>query len=313
VTLRPFRFGVQGGPFTDPSALREHARNVEALGYDELFSSDHIGVFDSPGAMYRGDPFLPLLVAAEATTTLRFGPLVLNNEFHVPSLIARTASTFDRLSTGRLVLGMGTGYATAEHDAIGRPIRPPGDRVSRFEESLTIITSLLDTGSVDVEGDHESARFNEIGLRPTQFHVPLLIGGHGQRMVHIAARFADIFQFTGLGHDRVTGTPNASGFALANVAERAAWLTDACGDRDIERSLLVQFTSVGNGAPDPAQVASQFDLDVVSAEHTPFALSGSLDQVVDKLERLREVLGVSHVVVRDPDGFAPVVDALRGH
>lgn len=68
---------------------------------------------------------LPLLVAAAATTTLRLGPLVLNNEFYVPSLLARSAITVDQLTGGRLVLGLGAGYAEAEHDAIGRPIRPP--------------------------------------------------------------------------------------------------------------------------------------------------------------------------------------------
>lgn len=308
---RPFRFGVQGGPFTDPVALRAHARDVEALGYDELFTADHIGAFELDAPLNRVDPFLPLLVAAEATTTLRLGPLVLNNEFHAPALLARTALSFDQLTQGRLVLGMGSGYAAAEHDAIGRPIRPPGARVSRFEESLTIIRSLLDTGAVDVDGNHEAAHFDEVGLRPNQAHVPLLIGGHGPRMVSIAARFADIFQFTGLGHDAATGTPNASGFALTEIAQRAAWLTDAAGDRDIERSLLVQHTAIGNDAPTVDELAIRFGLDAETTANTPFSLSGTLDQVVDKLERLREQLGVSHVVIRDHEGFAPVVDALR--
>lgn len=311
-TVRPFRFAIQGGPFSDPVALRTHARNVERLGYDELFTADHIGVFGSGSAMHQVDPFLPLVVAAEATTTLRFGPLVLNNEFHVPALLARAACTFDRLSEGRLVLGIGSGYAASEHDAIGRPIRPPGARVSRLAESLAIVRSLLDTGTVDVDGEHESAHFDDVGLRPAQQHVPMLIGGHGRRMVRLAARFADVFQFTGLGHDTGTGAPNTSGFALADVIERSSWLSDAEGDRDIERSLLVQFTSIGPDAPTGDRLASRFGLDADVVEQTPFSLSGSVEHVVDKLVRLRETLGVSHVVVRDPDGFAPIVAALRG-
>ncbi len=312
MTPLPFRFAIQGGPFTEPEALRDHARSVEALGYDELFTSDHIGVFQTNGALNQVDPFLPLVVAAEATATLRFGPLVINNEFHVPSLLARSALSFDQLTGGRLILGMGAGYAAGEHDAIGRPIRAPGARVTRFEESLAIIRSLLDTGSVDFDGEHESAHFDEIGARSSQEHIPLLIGGHGPRMVRVAARFADVFQFTGLGHDPVTGTPTTSGFALSDVSERAAWLTDASGDRIIERSLLVQFTSVGADSPTPEELAGRFGLDADVVEETPFALSGSVEQVVDKLERLRETLGISHVVVREVDGFAPIVDALRG-
>jgi alkanesulfonate monooxygenase SsuD/methylene tetrahydromethanopterin reductase-like flavin-dependent oxidoreductase (luciferase family) len=69
---RPFRFAVQTGPFDDAEALTVFAREVESLGYDELYSYDHIGAVD---------PFAPLVVAALATERLRVGPLVLNNEF----------------------------------------------------------------------------------------------------------------------------------------------------------------------------------------------------------------------------------------
>jgi hypothetical protein len=92
LVAHPFRFGIQTGPFADPAALREFAKKIEDLGYAELFSSDHI----DGGGLNNVDPFLPLLVAAEATSTLRFGPLVLNNEFHNPVLLARTAACTDR-------------------------------------------------------------------------------------------------------------------------------------------------------------------------------------------------------------------------
>lgn len=312
MATRQFRFAIQGGPFNDPHALSTHARLVESLGYDELFSSDHIGVFDSSGSSDRVDPLLPLLAAAAATTTLRVGPLVLNNEFYVPSLLARSAITIDQLTEGRLVLGLGTGYAEAEHDAIGHPIRPPRSRVSRFEESVTIIRALLDSGSVDLDGEHESAHFDDIGARPVQPKVPLLIGGDGRRMIGIGGRFADVFQFTGLGTDPDTGGLDTAGFAVESVAERAGWLDESAGDRDVERSLLVQFTAVDDGVPPVGELATRFGLDADVVEHTPFSLSGSLDRVVDKLEHLRERLGVSHVVVRDPEGFAPVVAALAG-
>ena len=110
MTDRPYRFAVQGGPFGDPVALAEHARTIEALGYEELWTADHIGSVD---------PFAPLLAAALATERLRVGPLVLNNEFHHPALLARTAATIDRLTAGRLTLGFGTGYQLSEHTATG--------------------------------------------------------------------------------------------------------------------------------------------------------------------------------------------------
>jgi hypothetical protein len=69
---------------------------------------------------------------------------------------------------------------------------------------------------------------------------------------------------------------------------------------------------VGDGAPSTEQLAERYELPDEAIEDVPFVLVGSLEQIVDKLGRLRDTLGISHYVVRDPDNFAPVVDALRG-
>ncbi len=302
---RPFRFAVQGGPLNDPEKTQAHARHVESLGYDELYSFDHVGTID---------PFVPLVVAALATERLRVGPLVLNNEFHQPALLARTAATVDRMIGGRLVLGWGTGYMQSEHDAIGLELRDPGLRVTRFGESLAVVRSLLDTGAADHDGEHVHVHLDKLGIEPANPHVPILIGGHGRRVVRLAAQHADIFQFTGLHHGE-GGVPNGGGFAIEHVDERARWLTEDAGDRDadIERSILVQACHVGDDAAEKLdEFVERFEMPRELFEATPFVLVGSVEQVVDELERLRERLGVSHVTIRDPDGFAPVVDALAG-
>lgn len=308
-----YRFAVQGGPFGDVDALVAHARRVEALGYDELYTADHIGSPASPGATRLVDPFAPLVIAAHSTERLRVGPLVLNNEFHHPALLARTAATVDRMTNGRLVLGLGTGYAEQEHDGIGSPIRPPGPRVTRFGESLQILRSLLDDGAAHVDGEHEHVHIDALGIRPLQTHVPFLIGGHGRRVVGLAGRYADIFQFTGLEHDD-QGAPTGTGFALDRLAERSRWLEASAGDRhdDIERSALVQFTHVGPDAPSVDDIAERFELPADVVADTPFVLTGSVEQIVDRIERQREFLGITHYVIRDPEGFAPVVEALDG-
>ena len=302
----PFRFAIQAVDFADAAGVSAHAREIESLGYDEMFSYDHTGTVD---------PFTPLMVAAGVTTRLRFGPLVLNNEFHHPALLARTAASVDLLTGGRLVLGLGTGYMQSEHDAIGLQLRAPGPRVARFEESIIVLRALLDTGACTFNGAHHTIAVDDLGVRPAQAHVPLLLGGHGRRVVAIAARHADIFQFTGLTHGE-GGVPAPGGFGIDDVVERSRWLTDAAGARNdtIERSVLVQATYVGDGAGKRlAVMAERFRLDVDVLAATPFVLVGSLQQVIDKLERLRELLGVSHVVVRDTEGFAPVVAELSGH
>jgi probable F420-dependent oxidoreductase len=303
---RPFRFTAQSGRDVhgDAAVLPDHARRVEELGYQELYSFDHIGTID---------PFVPLVVAAAATERLRVGPLVINNELHHPVLLARTAATVDRLSGGRLVLGLGTGYDESEHRSIGAPIRPPRTRVDRFAESLAVLRALLDDGAVDFDGEHHHVHVADLGVRPVQERVPFLIGGHGRRVVGLAARYADIFQFTGLTHGE-DGKPSGSGFALAELDRRAGWLAEAAADRDadIERSALVQLVGIGPDAPGVEAVAADFELDPETVRETPFLLLGSVEQVVDKIERLRERLGISHYVIRDPESFAPVSDVLTG-
>lgn len=301
--VRPFRFALQAMGLSERDEIVTTARRAEALGYEELWSYDHLGAVD---------PFVPLVVAAEATTTLRIGPLVLNNELHHPGLLARTAATVDRLTGGRLVLGLGTGYAQAEHDALDLELRPPGRRVDRLGESIEVLRALLDTGTVDHDGEHHHVHVADLGVRPAQARVPFLVGGHGRRVVALAARHADIFQLTGLTHGE-GGRPEPGGFAPETVAERVRWLADAAGERDadIERSLLVQATDVGPHA-DAGALAERFGRPPDELEATPFVLVGSVEQVVDELERRRRDLGVSHVVVRDAEGFAPVVAALAG-
>lgn len=301
----PFRFALQMRNLADPAATAADAVEARDLGYEELYSYDHLGAVD---------PFVPMVTAAAAAPTMRVGPLVLNNELHHPVLLARTAATVDAMTAGRLVLGLGTGYAQDEHDAMGLPILDPGPRVDRFAESLEVVRSLLDTDAAAFEGAYHRVHVEALGIRPTQAHVPFLIGGHGRRVVALAARHADIFQFTGLTHGE-RGSPQPGGFALADLLLRAAWLSEAAGSRDgrIERSALAQVVHIGAGAEEElAGLVTRFGVDKQVLADTPFVLAGSVEQVVDKLERRREDLGISHYVIRDAVQFAPVVAALAG-
>lgn len=303
---RNFRFGVQCMSFGDPDAVMATAKACAEHGYDEFYTADHLG---------HPDPFAPLLVAAMTAPELRVGPLVVNNAFHNPALLARSAATIDRLTGGRFVMGLGTGYAQSEHDAIGIPLPRPGDRVVQFEESIVALRGLLESGSATVQGEQRLIDVDDLGVQPVQERVPFLIGGHGRRVVGIAGRHADIFQFTGLTHGP-DGTPGPGGFALGELVQRRAWLEASAGDRigDIECSALVQRLGVGDDTADEAdEIAEKWGLSAEEFADCPFALFGSVEQLVDKLERLRETLGISHYVVRDAEGFAPVVAALDGH
>ncbi|MGI9607881.1 MAG: TIGR03621 family F420-dependent LLM class oxidoreductase [Acidimicrobiales bacterium] len=304
-TDRPFRFAYQPIGVDERDNIVAAAQQAERLGYDEYYSSDHFGI---------SDPFLPLLIAAEATTTLRFGPLVINNEFHNPALLARTAATFDRLSGGRLVLGMGTGYAVDEHDAIGMPLRARGPRVERLVENLGALRSLLDAGTAQLDG-HDSLTVESLGVSPAQERVPFLVGANGKRLITLAAEHADILQFTGaeIADD---GSLAPTAFTRADILRRTEWLASAAGNRlkEIEVSALVQRTAIGDAAAGlRAEISGLWNLEPDAIDGSPFALLGSsVSEVCDKIEGLREDLGISHFVVRDAEGFAPVVERLAG-
>ncbi|MEO0495532.1 MAG: TIGR03621 family F420-dependent LLM class oxidoreductase [Actinomycetota bacterium] len=297
-----FRFGVQFRATADPEFVRTAATTAASLGFVDVWSSDHIGA---------ADPFLPLQFAADATSSVEVGPLVLNNEFHHPAMIARAAASLDQLSGGRFVLGLGTGYAQSEHDATAIPLRAPGARVTRFGETLEVVRTLLDDGACTFEGEHHTIAIDDLGVRPAR-RVPILVGGHGERVVGLAGRFADRFQFTGLTFD-ADGNLSPGGFVIDELDIRREWLIEAAGDRidDIERSALVQRLTVGDDTAEArTETADAFGLSPEQLDDCPFALIGSVEQIVDKLERLRTRLGVTHYVVRDAEQFAPVVAAL---
>lgn len=304
--MNPFRFSIQSGPFTDPDQLADFAVKLEDLGYAELWSYDHIGA---------EDPFLPLLVAADATKELRFGPLVINNEFHNPVLLARTAATFDRLSGGRLILALGTGYAQSEHDAADIELRPPGRRVTRLDESVQVLRSLLDSGQASLAGSEVTVEVEKLGVKPAQDRVPIWIGGSGRRVVSLAGRLADGIQLTGMSHEPDTGQLRATEFGLDAVGRRISWFAEAAGPRlgELDRSALVQLTQIdGDTDAKLAEGADRMSCPVKVLAETPFVHVGSKNQIVEKLLRLRQEFGINHYTTRDPDDFASIVAELSG-
>src|SRR5579871_4782658 len=117
--MRPFRFGFQST--TDDVAEVVHsARAAEAAGFDIFQVGDHFGAELSP--------FLALAAAAAATSTIRIGTLVLNNDLRHPVAVAQETATLDHLSRGRVELGLGAGHSFTEYAALGLAFDPPAVR-----------------------------------------------------------------------------------------------------------------------------------------------------------------------------------------
>jgi len=112
-----------------------------------------------------GHQFAPLVtlgVAAQATTTLRVGTLVIDNDYRHPALLAKEAATLDVLSDGRFELGLGAGWARDEYGQIGTPFDPPGARIARLIEGIQVLKGLWQEEPFSFAGEHR--HINELEL-----------------------------------------------------------------------------------------------------------------------------------------------------
>jgi probable F420-dependent oxidoreductase len=309
-TPRPFRFGVQEHRADNAKAWREKARLVETLGYTTLYLPDHFGDQLSPiGA---------LMSAADATTTLRVGSLVFDNDYRHPVVLAKEAATLDLLSEGRLDFGLGAGWQVSDYEQTGIPFDAPGIRIERMAEALQIIKSFFAGGSVSFTGKHYKVEGVEAAPTPVQKpHPPIVLGGGGKRMLHLAGREADIVSVNfNLSEGRVNRNLVRTGLAEA-TDEKVGWIREAAGDRfaAIELSVTV---FVANVTDDRDTVAGALAAGLRSEPdeilQTPHFLIGTVEQIVEDLQARRERFGISYVVVPDEAAvsLAPVVERLTG-
>jgi alkanesulfonate monooxygenase SsuD/methylene tetrahydromethanopterin reductase-like flavin-dependent oxidoreductase (luciferase family) len=134
-----------------------------------------------------------LAALAEATTTIRLGTLVSCVYYWNPVVLARAAADVDRISGGRVVLGLGSGDMEQEFHQLGLPFPPGPERQATLEEAIQIIRPLLAGQTVDYQGQHLRVHGATLNLPPLQQpHIPLLIAGGGERTtLRFAAQYAD--------------------------------------------------------------------------------------------------------------------------
>ncbi|MGH7764034.1 MAG: TIGR03621 family F420-dependent LLM class oxidoreductase [Candidatus Dormibacteraceae bacterium] len=308
--VRPFRFGVKEHRASDAKAWREKAMRAEALGYSTLYIEDHFG--DQLG------PIAALMSAADATTTLRIGSLVFDNDYRHPTVVAREAATLDVLSEGRLDFGLGAGWLASDYEQAGIPFDSPGTRIERLAEAVAIIKAYFGGGTISFSGKHYKVSGLEAAPSPVQKpHPPILLGGGGRRMLQLAAREADI---VGVNYKTSEGRVN-SNLVRTGVAgatdEKLGWIREAAGDRldHIELSVSVFVASVTEDRESFATaLASTVRQEPHEVLETPHFLIGTVDQLVDDLFARRERYGISFVMVpgEASDSLAPVVKSLTG-
>jgi len=281
--------------------LRAMARLAEDAGFDSVWLGDHLLYRYSSGET-RGpwEAWTTLAGLAEATERITLGPLVAATAFHAPFMLAKLAATVDEISDGRLVLGLGAGWNDTEFAALGAPF---DHRVSRFEESFTIVRTLLRDGEIEFDGRWFSARDAVLKPRPARAGgPPILIGSNGDRMlaatIPYVAAWNSWFEDTG-------NRPEGVGALRAKVDAAAR----ECGrDPDeIERTVAVLVQLPGGAG----RISTD---DGMRSAIRP--LSGPPGQIADELRAYARE-GISHVqLVLDPiteasiEALVPVLSAL---
>jgi len=214
------------------------AQTAERLGFDAIFTSDHY--FSVMRARDRGssDAWTNLAGLAAVTSTIRLGTLVSPVTFREPAVLAKAAVTVDRISGGRVELGMGAGWWEEEHRTHGFPFPPVGERFDRLEEQLEIVHGLLTEDVVTFEGRYyrlEGAPFAPKGVQEP--HPPIIVGGDGgPRLAGLVSRWADEF-------NTVSGPPTSVRERYLRVRDRL----DADGrDQSTLTTSLMTWCYVGS-------------------------------------------------------------------
>ena len=306
---RRFRFGIQLSNASSGAEWAAAARQAEDLGYSTLFMPDHFGD--------QLAPVPALMAAADATTDLRIGALVFDNDYKHPVVLAKELATMDVLSGGRVEVGLGAGWMKSDYDQSGIAYDAPGVRVSRMEEGIAIIKGCFAPGPYSFEGEHYSITGYDGLPKPTQTPPPFLIGGGAKRVLSIAAREAQIVGINPSIHSGQVDAAAAQNGAADVTDEKLGWVKEAAGERyaDLEINLL-QFAAIltNDREGTAAMMAPLFGLPPEELDTYPHACIGNVDQIIESLQARRERWDASYIVFQGDtmEAMAPVVAKLRG-
>jgi probable F420-dependent oxidoreductase len=315
---RRFRFGLTPMGAESRKEWVEQARKAEELGYSTFLVPDH----------YVNDfaPIAALSVAAEATSTLRVGSYVFDNDFRHPAMLAKEAATLDLLSDGRVEVGIGAGWHGGDYEQTGTPFDPPGVRVSRLEEAVQIIKRLF---SEDEPVSYSGKFYTLNGLlgspRPVQKpHPPIMMAGGSKRVLSIAGREADIVGLHLKTYaDGSGGDPTSTSHAA--TLEKLEWVRQAAGERfdQLEFNVLIKQCVITDNPRQAAEELARQQTPGTSSERpptadffleSPNALIGPIESIVETLQMRREYYNISYITVMGDvlEEFAPVVARLNG-
>lgn len=288
------RGGDYAAEFLDPTVLAEVARTAEECGFDAIAFSEHPAPsrkWKEAGGHDTFDPLAALAFCAAVTSRIRLMPHLLVLPYHNPPQLAKTLSTVDVLSAGRLTVVAGTGYLRSEFAAVGADFER---RNARFDETVEVLTAAWSGEPYRFEGSGFRAVDQVLAPRPVQQPLPpLWLGGNSPLTRRRVVRYGQGWSpmLTAGRHAASLRTPS-----LDTVEE----LADAVDE------LVARFREAGR---DPAGLDVQL-------EAPGSAVAGELTDVAAHLDELGRYAkaGVTHVLVHLPTGSgAAALDGLRDY
>jgi len=289
----PVKIGVLVWPqYTDWPSLRDAGARVDALGYDSLWTWDHLYpiVGSDGGPIFEG--FLTLAGWASVTERVTLGLMVGANTFRNPALVAKMTTQLDHMSNGRAVLGIGGAWFETEHIAYGLEFGSGfGERLDWLDEAVQIIRGMLHGEEPSARGERYHAKSVRNHPSPIQAHLPILIGGSGEKKtLQTVARYADAWN-TG-------GDPDV----LRHKDEvLRRWCEEVGRDpSEIERTAQVGGVVIRDDPTEARRVANEIGARNGGWKGPSFA--GTSEQFVARLRPTIE-LGFRHFYIDSPAPF----------
>ncbi len=287
-----------GRSFEDTKSI---VSTCEGFGWHAAYYADHFMPNGPDATPLRGETFealTTLAALAASTSSIRLGTLVASATYRHPAVFAKSLCTLDHLSGGRMIAGLGAGWQQNEHASYGIALGTIAERVSRFEEYVEIVASLLSQDATTFSGEYYELRDAPCDPRPVQSPLPILLGVRGaKRTTKLAARFAatwnawttpddlaslnQVLDTHCASFDREPGTLRRSTQALVFVSHDESW--------------LAKHRSTGPGVPTVAGTPEEV-LNVLGAYReagcdefiVPTWWTGDLSRVLDTLALLQE-------------------------
>jgi F420-dependent oxidoreductase-like protein len=277
--------------YTDWPSLLEAGRRADRLGYDTLWTWDHLYpiVGDSHGPIFEG--WLTISAWAMATQRVHIGLMVGANTFRNPALVAKMATTLDHLSNGRAILGLGAAWFETEHLAFGIPFGSGfPERLRWLGESLQIVRGMLRGEEPTLEGARYQVRAVRNDPPPVQARLPILVGGGGERVtLRLVARYADMCNIGG---------------GLQMVRQKEAVLRQHCeavgrDEREIERTTGIGVVVIRDSHAAAERVFEQLFARNGNAKLWTAQPVGTPEEVAEMLAPYLEI-GYRHLVAGFP-------------